>query len=104
MRLRNKISGTAACPRMAVFKSNKNLTVQCIDDVAGRTLAAASSLSKEAAGAADKSEEAKMLGRHVAEKLLAQQIDQVVFDNGGFGYKGRIKVLAEAAREAGLKF
>jgi len=104
MRLRNKISGTAERPRMAVFKSNKNLSVQCIDDVAGRTLAAASSLSKDAAGAADKREEAKMLGTKVAEQLLAQQIEQVVFDNGGFGYKGRIKDLADAAREAGLKF
>lgn len=104
MRLRNKVKGTAERPRMAVCKSNRNIVVQCIDDVSGRTLASASSLAKDARDIADGREQARMLGKVVAEKLLAGNIDTVVFDNGGFGYNGKIKDLADAAREAGLKF
>jgi len=104
MRLRNKVKGTAERPRMAVCKSNRNIVVQCIDDVSGCTLASASSLAKDAGGVADGREQARMLGKSVAEKLLSENIDTVVFDNGGFGYNGKIKDLADAAREAGLKF
>lgn len=104
MRLRKKVGGTAERPRMSVCKSNRNLFVQCIDDVAGRTLASASSLAQDAGAVSDGREQARMLGKSVAEKLLAQDIDAVVFDNGGFGYSGKIKDLADAAREAGLKF
>lgn len=104
MRLRNKISGTGERPRMSVFKSNRNIAVQCIDDTAGRTIVSASTLAKDGQGASDGCERARMVGKSVAEKLLAQNIDTVVFDTGGFGYKGRIRDLAEAAREAGLKF
>jgi large subunit ribosomal protein L18 len=104
MRLRKKISGTGERPRMSVFKSNKNIAVQCIDDVAGRTIVSASTLSKDGQGASDGCERARMVGKSVAEKLLAQNIDTGVFDNGGFGYNGRIKELADAARESGLKF
>lgn len=104
LRLRNKISGTAARPRMAVSKSNRNISVQCIDDISGKTLASASTLSKDAPSSSGDCEAARMLGKSVAEKLIAQDIHAVVFDNGGFGYKGKVKELGDAARKSGLKF
>jgi len=104
LRLRKKIKGTAERPRMAVFKSNKNLCVQCIDDRAGVTLAACSSFDKEAKDGYCNKEQARDIGKRIAEKLQAANVDTVVFDTGGFGYEGKVKDLAEAAREAGLKF
>jgi large subunit ribosomal protein L18 len=105
LRLRRKISGTAQRPRMSVFVSNLHMYVQFIDDTAGRTLAAVSSRAGGAAtGKRCSSDTAKQLGAEAAEALKKTGVDQVVFDRGGFPYRGRIKLLAEAAREAGLKF
>lgn len=106
MRIRNKISGTAEIPRMSVFRSNRQIYVQLIDDLNGKTLVSASSKQKEVAGKKDinKSDQAKLVGKIIAEKSLAKGIQQVVFDRNGYLYHGRIKVLAESAREGGLKF
>lgn len=105
-RLRRKLSGTAERPRMAVFRSLKHMSVQFIDDVAGKTLAAVSTQSadfgKDTYGGNVKASE--NLGKLAAEKAKAQGIETVVFDNGGRKYHGRIKALADAARKAGLKF
>lgn len=105
-RIRKNISGTQVKPRMAVFRSNKNIFVQVIDDVNGKTLAAASSLVKEIAENKEinKKEQAALVGKAVAEKALAAGIKEVVFDRGGYLYHGRVKSLADAARENGLKF
>ena len=105
LRLRKKVQGTADRPRMSVFVSNKHLYVQFIDDLAARTLAAASTLveGSSAKGSAGV-ETARKLGALSAEVAKKQGIQSVVFDRGGFAYRGRVKVLAEAAREAGLQF
>lgn len=106
-RVRKKISGTAERPRLCVFRSNKNIYAQIIDDVKACTLVAASTLDADikttVTNGSDK-EAAKAVGKNVAEKALAAGIDNVVFDRGGYIYTGRVKELAEAAREAGLKF
>lgn len=99
LRIRRKLSGTAACPRMNVFLSNKNITVQFIDDVAGVTLASAAS----AAGKKNV-EEAVNVGRAAAEAAKANGVTKVVFDRGGFAFGQRLRALADAAREAGLEF
>lgn len=105
LRVRKKITGTAERPRLAVFRSEKNIYAQIIDDVAGRTLAAASSLDKEFAGKAGSNKEAaKLVGESVAKKAIAAGITEIVFDRGGYVYHGRVQMLAEGAREAGLKF
>jgi len=105
-RVRKKIHGTAARPRLAVFRSNKHLTLQVIDDVAGRTIAAASTteaaVKTEGSGATV--DAATRLGQLVAERAKAAGVTQVVFDRGGFAYHGRIAAVATAAREAGLEF
>jgi large subunit ribosomal protein L18 len=101
-RVRRKISGTAARPRMSIFRSNKSIYVQLIDDVAEVTLAAAS--SKEAAGAGTKIDQAKTVGQLIAEKAKAAGISKVVFDRGGYLYHGRVKAVADGAREAGMDF
>lgn len=101
-RVRGKISGTAERPRLTVFRSNKQIYAQVIDDVAGRTLASASSLKLEATGT--KIEIAAQVGQAVAKAALAAGVETVVFDRNGYLYHGRVKQLAEAAREAGLKF
>ncbi|HEY4399553.1 MAG TPA: 50S ribosomal protein L18 [Lactobacillaceae bacterium] len=101
-RVRGKISGTAARPRLNVFRSNKSIYAQVIDDVAGVTLASASSL--DAAVSGTKVEQAVKVGQLVAEAAKAKGVEEVVFDRGGYLYHGRIQALAEAAREAGLKF
>ena len=105
-RVRKKIHGTAARPRLAVFRSNKHLTLQVIDDVAGRTIVAASTteagVKSEGSGATV--DAATRLGQLVAERAKAAGITQVVFDRGGFAYHGRIAAVAAAAREAGLEF
>jgi large subunit ribosomal protein L18 len=106
-RIRKKISGTAERPRLAVFKSNIHIYAQVIDDSCGKTIASASTLEKEVAAEAPKlkkADEAKLVGQLIAKRCLAQSIDKVVFDRGGFPYHGRVKALADAAREAGLKF
>lgn len=99
--IRSKIKGSADKPRLAVFKSNAEIYAQLIDDVNGVTLANASSLSlKEGT----KSEQAALVGKSLAEQAKSNNIDAVVFDRGGFVYHGRVKALADAAREAGLQF
>ena len=103
-RVRKKITGTAARPRLAVFRSNKHLTLQVIDDVAGRTLAAASTLDKTVENAASNVACAAQVGALVAERAKAANVSAVVFDRGGHLYHGKIKALADAAREAGLQF
>ncbi|MFC6254347.1 50S ribosomal protein L18 [Secundilactobacillus hailunensis] len=103
MRVRNKISGTAERPRLNVFRSNKNIYAQVIDDVAGVTLVSASTLDSEVA-AGNKTEQAKAVGKLVAERAVAKKVSQVVFDRGGYLYHGRVEALAEAARENGLQF
>ena len=105
-RIRRRVAGTGTRPRLAVFRSSKHIYVQAIDDTTGRTLAHASSLDvedgKAAAGGDVKA--AKRIGGEIARKLTGLGVSTVVFDRGGFGYHGRIKALADAAREGGLKF
>lgn len=101
-RIRRKVSGSLARPRLNVFRSNKSIYAQIIDDIAGNTLAAASSLDKTVTGS--KSEQAKAVGQLVAERAKAAGITSVVFDRGGYLYHGRVKAVADGAREGGLDF
>ena len=103
-RVRTKISGTADRPRLCVFKSNSNITVQIIDDVAGNTLASASTLDKEVKEKHSNKAAAKEVGTLIAKRATQKNIKEVVFDRGGYIYHGVVKELAEAAREGGLKF
>jgi large subunit ribosomal protein L18 len=104
-RVRKKVRGTAARPRLAVFRSNKHITAQVIDDVTGTTLAAASSTEATLKGGkTGNAEAAKSVGALVAERAQAAGVTQVVFDRGGFLYHGRVAAVADAAREAGLEF
>lgn len=104
-RVRKKVTGTPERPRLAVFRSNKHISAQVIDDVAGRTLAAASTVEPELrSGPTSNKEAAAKVGRLVAERARARGITKVVFDRGGFLYHGRVAALADAAREAGLEF
>ena len=103
-RVRSKISGTAACPRLDVFRSNSNIYAQLIDDVNGVTLAAAASNEKDFAANGGNCEGARKVGQLIAERAAAKGITEVVFDRGGYIYHGRVKELAEGAREGGLKF
>lgn len=103
--IRRKIEGTATTPRLAVFRSNAEIYAQVIDDINGKTVAAASSLEKDLAKSkGTKSERAKQVGKLLAERTSKAGISAVIFDRGGFLYHGRVKALAEGAREAGLKF
>lgn len=105
MRIRKVVSGTTEKPRMSVFRSNNQIYVQLIDDTAGVTLLSASSRCKEVAGEkVNKIEQAKKVGKLFAERSLAKGISSVVFDRNGYLYHGRVKSLADAAREGGLKF
>ena len=104
LRVRRKISGTAERPRLCVYRSNTNLYVQIIDDVAGNTLVSASTLDKDVKTKYANKEAAKELGALIAKKAKAKNIETVVFDRGGYIYHGVVKELAEAAREGGLKF
>lgn len=99
-----KLAGTTARPRFSVFRSNKEIYAQIIDDEAGNTLVAASSLNKKTEQGVPKIEQARVIGQIVAQKAIKAGITQVVFDRSGYLYHGRIKSLAEAAREEGLKF
>ncbi|NQZ57188.1 MAG: 50S ribosomal protein L18 [Lentisphaeraceae bacterium] len=105
--IRKKVSGTAAIPRMCVYRSLKNISVQLIDDVSGKTLVAATSLEKaftESGVKASGIEAGAIVGKLAAEKALQAGITKVVFDRAGYKYHGRVKSLADAAREAGLQF
>lgn len=103
-RIRKTISGTPERPRMTVFRSNKQIYVQLIDDLAGHTLVSAGSDHDEAAQKVSKTEQATMIGKSIAEKAKAAGIETVIFDRNGYLYHGRVKALAEAARKEGLKF
>ena len=104
-RIRKTISGTAATPRMSIFRSNKEIYAQLIDDVTGNTLVSASSREKEIAEAtATKSEKANLVGKSLAAKAKDKGIETCAFDRGGYLYHGRVQQLAEGAREGGLKF
>ena len=102
-RVRAKISGTAEAPRLCVYRSNKNIEAQIIDDVKGATLVASSSMSLKLENGSN-IDAAKLVGEDIAKKALAKKIKKVVFDRSGYIYHGRVKALAEAAREAGLEF
>ena len=103
-RVRSKISGTPQRPRLSVYKSNTNIYAQLIDDVNGVTLASANSLQKDVAEAGSNVETAKKVGEAIGKRAIEAGIEEVVFDRNGYLYHGKVKALAEAAREAGLKF
>ncbi|MBN1925307.1 MAG: 50S ribosomal protein L18 [Prolixibacteraceae bacterium] len=104
-RVRKIVSGTTDAPRLSVFRSNKQIYAQLIDDVTGKTLAHASSLDKEiAAASGNKTEKAALVGKLIAERAKTINIETVKFDRNGYLYHGRVKSVAEAAREGGLKF
>lgn len=103
-RVRAKISGTATCPRLNVFRSAKHIYAQLIDDVAGVTLVSASTMDKDFEGFGGNKEAANKVGLNIAKKAVDKGISEVVFDRSGYIYHGRIKDLAEGAREGGLKF
>ena len=107
MKVRNRLSGTAERPRLAVFRSNNHMYAQIIDDTVGKTLVSASTLDKDVKAELEKTnnvEAATVVGTVVAKKALEKGITTVVYDRGGFVYEGKVKALAEAAREAGLEF
>jgi large subunit ribosomal protein L18 len=103
-RIRRRVPGTPERPRLAVFRSLNHIYVQLIDDQDGRTIAAAASTEKDLRGKGGNLEGAKLIGQKVAERAKEKGITKVVFDRGGYLYHGRVKALAEAAREAGLEF
>lgn len=102
--IRAKVSGTAERPRLSVFRSNKAIYAQLIDDIAGNTLASVSSVELKSEIEGNTVETAKKVGQRLAEKALAKNIDTIVFDRNGYLYHGKVKALADAAREGGLKF
>ena len=102
-RVRSKISGTSETPRLCLYRSNKNIEAQIIDDTKGVTLVSSSSMSLKLENGSN-IEAAALVGKDIAEKALAKNIKAIVFDRSGYLYHGRVKALAEAAREAGLKF
>jgi large subunit ribosomal protein L18 len=102
--IRKRLSGSAERPRLSVFRSNKGIYAQIIDDVAGKTLVSASSLSKDFSSTGSKGEQSVAVGKLIAEKAKAAGIDTVVFDRNGYLYHGRVKQLADGAREGGLQF
>ena len=103
-RIRKSISGTAAMPRLCVYRSNSLISCQLVDDRAGQTLAAASSVENGISKDGNKTDQAKKVGELIASKAKSLKIENVVFDRGGFLYHGRIKSLADGAREGGLQF
>jgi large subunit ribosomal protein L18 len=102
--IRKRLSGSSARPRLSVYRSNKGIYAQIIDDVSGKTLVSASSLSKEFSASGTKSDQSAAVGKLVAEKAVAAGIKDVVFDRNGYLYHGRVKSLADGAREGGLNF
>ncbi len=103
-RVRGKVHGTSELPRLSVFRSNKQIYAQIIDDVNGVTLASSGSVKMKDAQSVNKTDQAAIVGKSIAEAAKGKGIEAVVFDRGGYLYHGRVKSLAEAAREAGLKF
>lgn len=103
-RIRKDIFGTAEKPRLSVFRSNRQFYAQVVDDVNNKTLASAGSIKVEEAGGINKIEQAKLVGKKLAEVAIAAGVSQVVFDRNGYLYHGRVKAFAEAARQGGLKF
>jgi large subunit ribosomal protein L18 len=104
-KIRGKISGTSERPRLSVFRSNKQIYAQIIDDAEGKTLTSASSIDKDIASkTVNKVEQAKLVGQLLAEKAKEAEVETVVFDRGGYIFHGRVKALADGAREGGLKF
>lgn len=103
-RIRKKVSGTSMVPRLSVFRSNKQIYAQVIDDTTGKTLASASSFKNKATEKVTKVEQAAIIGKEVAAKAIKAGIETVVFDRNGYLYHGRVKSLADSAREGGLKF
>ena len=103
-RIRGKIAGTAARPRLAVYRSNKGISAQLVDDLTGRTLAAASWLGLKKSFKGTKTEQAAEVGKLLAANAKKAEIETVVFDRGGYLYHGRVKALADGAREGGLRF
>lgn len=103
-RIRKKISGSSTTPRLSVYRSNKEIYCQLIDDVKGQTLASASSLDASIEKTVNKSEQAKAVGKLLAEKASSHNVTTIVFDRGGYLYHGRVKSLADGAREGGLQF
>jgi len=104
MGIRKRLSGSTERPRLSVYRSNKGIYAQIIDDVSGKTIVSASSLSKDFAANGNKSEQSVAVGKLVAQKAVAAGIKDVVFDRNGYLYHGRVKSLAEGAREGGLNF
>ena len=104
LRVRRKISGTNERPRLAVYRSAKNIYAQIIDDVKGTTLVSASSVDKDFQGVGSNKEAAKVVGQTIAKRAIEKGIKEVIFDRGGYIYHGRVQNLAEGAREAGLEF
>jgi len=107
LRIRNKISGSVERPRLSVFRSSQHIYAQVIDDTTGKTLATASTLSRDLKGTLDeanKTDAAKKVGALIAKICLGKKVEKVVFDRNGYLYHGRVKALADAAREAGLSF
>lgn len=103
-RIRSRVAGTPSRPRLAIFRSVNHIYAQVIDDAAGHTLAAAASTEKDLKGKGGNVEGAKLIGKAVAERAKAKGVSKIVFDRGGYLYHGRVKALADAAREAGLEF
>ena len=107
VRVRKKISGRSSIPRLSVFRSSKHIYAQIIDDGVGCTLVSASTVDadvRDQAVGLNKTEQAKIVGKRLAEKALSSGVTQVVFDRGGYLYHGRVRALADASRDAGLKF
>lgn len=103
-RIRKRITGTSSVPRLSVFRSNKQIYAQLIDDTKGITVAAASSYNNKAADKKNKVEQASVVGKEIAEKAVKAGVESIVFDRNGYLYHGRVKSLADSAREGGLKF
>ncbi|EDK32294.1 50S ribosomal protein L18 [Clostridium kluyveri] len=104
LRVRKKIFGTSEVPRLSVYRSEKNIYAQIIDDIKGTTLVSASSVDKDFKGNGSNKEAAKVVGKMIADKAIEKGIKEVVFDRGGYIYHGRVQNLAEGAREGGLQF
>ncbi len=104
LRIRGQVTGTAACPRLSVYRSNRNLYVQAIDDSSGTTIAAASTVAADLKGLAPKTENAAKVGETIGKALKKKKIETAVFDRNGYLYHGVVEALAEGARKAGVKF
>ena len=104
IRIKSRVKGTEKCPRLSVFRSNKYIYAQLIDDFNGKTLVSSNDVKTSKKDNLNKTEKAKEIGSSLAKKALAQKIEKIIFDRGGYKYHGRIKAIAEGARQGGLKF